>query len=431
MTTSGISVSSPIASVVLPNGDQFELIRRGANSTSLLRWSGGRASKCCEFQFGRQCFTPAALGEALPCEIRLATGVSDYKSPENLFNSIAGVFQSRCALERRNAEISTFFVFATHFAECRDPAPRAIVTGTDTWEVLQFLSLLACFCRHAIPASLYESAGHWNLPAGCSPTFVISDPRRFSACLRYLDATQSHGFGMARSGRIANSPFSAVILQSDHEVDNTVPNTFCRINATPQTRPQLLDAKALRRIAETFQAQLLLYRLKNRPRVASVTFDPGNLGGATRALGSVLGSCFPDSEELQMRVVRLLEPQDEERRLDHARCESAVVLEALLVVCHEGRASVHVGEIAELANGILDLRGDGYHLEARRVGSILRSFSLGLSRDSRGYGFLLTSECKWRIHQLARSLDVPFLRAQIEKCDSCKELSRAHCEWAS
>ena len=423
MTTSEISVSSPIASAVLSNGDQLELIRSNKNSTRLLRWSGDSASRCREFQLGRQRFIPAAIGETLPREITLANGVSDYKTAADLFDRIAGTFQSVCALERNNAEMASSFVFATHFAECRDPAPRAIVTSIDTWDGLQFLKLLGCFCRHAIPTPLFEPAGHWNLPAGCSPTFVISDPRRFSACLKYLGATQSHGFGMARSGRIANGPFSAVILQSDLELDDAVPNTFCRINATPQIRPPLLEARMLQRIARSFQPQLLLYRLKNRSSVASMTFDSISLRGATRALGSVLGSCFPDCEELRDRVARLLEPEDEGCRLNHARCEWAVVLDALLVTCHEGRTSAHVGEIAELANGILDLRGDGYHMEARRVGSILRSFSLGLRRDSRGYGFLLTSECKRRIHQLGRSLDVPFLRGQIEKCDSCKELS--------
>ncbi len=423
MKVSGTAISSSIASAVLPDGGQLELIRSDKNSTLLLHWSGGRASKCREFQLGRRRFTPAELGDALPREIRLANGVSDYKSTTVLFNSIVGVFQSTSAVERNNAEMATSFAFATHFAECRDPAPRAIVTGTDMWEVLQFLSLLGCFCRHAIPVALFETAGHWNLPAGCSPTFVITDPRPSSARLRFLEATQCHGFGMARSGRIANRPFSAVILAGDHELDDEVPNTFCRINATPQIRPQLLDAKVLRRITESFQRQLLLYRLKNRSRVASMTFDPSSLSGATRALGSVLGSSFPDSEELQQRVVRLLEPRDAERRLDHARCESAVVLEALLIPCHEGRASAHVGEITDLANGILDARGDGYHLEARRVGSILRSLSLGLRRDSRGYGFLLSTECKRRIHELGRALDVPFFQGKIEKCDMCKKLS--------
>ena len=153
MATSGISVSSPIASAVLPNEDQLELIRKGENSTRLLRWTGGRASKCREFQFGRRRFFPAAIDEGLPSEITLATGVSEYESATDLFNRIAHIFQSICALEQNNAEMATFFVFATHFVECRDPGPRAIVTGIDTWEISQFLQLLRRLCRARHPGS--------------------------------------------------------------------------------------------------------------------------------------------------------------------------------------------------------------------------------------------------------------------------------------
>jgi len=120
---SGIAVSSPIASAVLPNGDQLEFIRKGENSTLLLRWSSGRSSTCQEFQLGQHRFTPVKIGDALPSEIRLAAGVSDYKSTAHLFNSIAGVFQSVCGLDCNNAERAISSAFATHFLECRALAP--------------------------------------------------------------------------------------------------------------------------------------------------------------------------------------------------------------------------------------------------------------------------------------------------------------------
>jgi hypothetical protein len=422
MKASGTSLSFSIASALLPTGDQLELIRSGDNSTSLLLWSGGCASRCREFRCGRRLYTPVEFGQALPHEITLATGISDYKSPAALFNGIAAVFKSSCGLDCNNADMATFFVFATHFAECRDPAPHAIVAGVDSWDVLQVLKLLGCFCRHALPAGIFVRADRPNLPAGCSPTFVISEARRSLDLLQFCGAARSRAFAITRSAGIVNRPFSAVIPRTIHQSYDTIPSTFCRINATQQTRPSLIDAKAFREIAETFQPQLLLYRLKNRSRVASETFDPDKLGGGTRALASVLGSCFPDSLELRKRVASLLEPQDEERRLSHARSESAVVLEALLIVCHEEKESVHVGEVADLANGILELRGDGYRLEPRRVGSIMSSFSLGQRRDSRGYGLILSTECNERIHQLARSLDAPFFQGEIEKCDICANL---------
>jgi hypothetical protein len=425
MKVSAAAISSPIASAVLPNGDHLELIRKGKNSTSLLRWSGDRATKCPEFKFGWRRFLPAAIGKAGASGITLAAGVSNYKSTADLYNRIAGIFQSTRAVERSNAEMATCIIFATYFADCLEPAPRAIVTGIDPWDMVQVLRLFDYLCRHAITTALFEPRNFRNLPAGCSPTFLVGDPRPSSTLLKLLDVTQYFRFGMARSRTIVNRRFSAVILDSDGEMNDTVPDTFCRINATPRmgTRPALLGPKALQKIAETFQPQLLLYRLRNRSQVARQTFDPSSLSGSTRALGSVLGSCFPDSTELQERVVQLLTPQDEERRLDQVRCASAVVIEALLIACHEQQTSVHVGEIAAVANGILRVRGDGYQLEARKVGSILRSFSLEQRRDSRGYGFLLSTACKRRIHQLGRSMDVPFLRGDIKKCDLCKESS--------
>ena len=423
VTVSATAVCIPISSAVLASGDQLELIQaKGKRGTRLLRWSGGHASIIPEFKADQQRLTPARIDD-FPLPISLATGISDYKSPALLFTSIAEVFQSAGGLDPENAEKATFFAFATHFAECWDLAPRVIVTGVDIWETMQFLRLLACFCRHAVLTAMWEMGEHASLPSGCSPTLIISDPTNFRSRLQFLEATQHCGFDVPRAKGIGSRLFSAVILDCDNERDKIIPSTFCRINATSHIRLPLPDVKKLQKMAERFQAQLLFYRLKNLGRVKSFTFDPQTLSGGTRALGSLFGSCFPDSEELQGRVVNLLRPQDEERRLDLARCVSAVVVEALLIPCHKKQERVHVGEITDLANGILDLRGDGYRLKARKVGNILRSFSLGIRRDSLGYGFLLSTECKSRIHQLAISLDVPFLRGKIEKCEFCMQHS--------
>ena len=135
----------------------------------------------------------------------------------------------------------------------------------------------------------------------------------------------------------------------------------------------------------------------------------------------MLGSCFPDNPTLQIRVQELLRPQDENRRFDSACGEPAVVLEALLVLCHENKSKVHVGEVSEIANGILEARGDGYHLHPRQVGAILKPFGLGHSRDSKGYKFLLSAANKAKIHELGRSLDVSFFKGEIEQCSFCRD----------
>lgn len=138
-------------------------------------------------------------------------------------------------------------------------------------------------------------------------------------------------------------------------------------------------------------------------------------------MACVIGSCFPNNRSLQARISELLQPQDEERRFDSACGQAAVVLEALLVLCHQNRNDAHVGEVAEVANGILELRRERYRLDPRRVGALLKPFRLGHTRDSRGYKFLLSAANQRKIHELGRSRDVPFFKDAIEPCSFCRD----------
>jgi hypothetical protein len=189
---------------------------------------------------------------------------------------------------------------------------------------------------------------------------------------------------------------------------------------TPHTRPKLLDADGLRKIEEKYQPELLLYRLHHRLHVVRAGVDVSGLDGSTRSLACVLASCCPDDQNLQKRVVELLKPQDEARRLHSTCAESAVVLDSLLVLCHKDESAVHVGGVAEVANGILEMRGDDFRVEPRRVGAILTKFALITTRDSRGYRLGLTAAIKRKVHELGRSHDVPFFRGEIRPCEFCK-----------
>lgn len=413
--------SQAIGSAVLNGENQLELVRARADSTTLLFWNGQKASTSREFIFGTQTYVAAAFDSDLPREIRLARKPRDYQSAEGLVGAIAAIFRSLAGVSQTDAELAAFFAIATHFSDCRDPALRGIVSAADEWDASRFLGLLACFCRHALPLAIFNMPQVWRLPPGCAPTFLVSDPEPSKHLVRFLNATQHQGFALPRAGQTVSRPFSAVILDCDRGLRGIAPSSFCRIDATPRTRPELPNAEALRRIEDKFQSQLLSYRLQHRSRVARATFDASDLSGSTRALASVLGSCFPDNRNLQDRAKDLLKPQDEDRRFDCACGETAVVLEALLVLCHEEKEKVHVGEVADIANEILELRGDGYQLDARRVGAMLKPLRLGQSRDCKGYKFLLSTANKRRIHELARSRDVSFFKGDIEPCQFCKD----------
>ena len=110
-------------------------------------------------------------------------------------------------------------------------------------------------------------------------------------------------------------------------------------------------------------------------------------------------------------------------RLDRVSEIHSILVEALLVCCHERRSAVHVSEIADLANDILSRQGEILRLSAREVGGKLKTLGFRTTRlDSAGRGlYLLGENCK-HIHELAKSYGVPSLREGLHGCPHCQEL---------
>lgn len=168
-----------------------------------------------------------------------------------------------------------------------------------------------------------------------------------------------------------------------------------------------------------------MYRLQNYHKVRTSEFDIPEFAGATREYVRALGQCLVDAPELQASLATLFRSRDNAERTGTA-CElDAVVIEALLVCCHERKPSVHVGDIATLANGILSLKGETAELSAREVGGRLKNLGFLTTRlDSSGRGiYLLNAECE-RIHKHGRALGVAALRQGLPGCGFCQPEDR-------
>ncbi len=415
MTTANRFVASAVLGTT-----RLELLRTAPDSTRLLLWKKRAISTGDKFTLRSQDYRAANADSGLPPKLHLATTLADYQTDDILVHAISEVFIFLGGLSRDDADLAAFFSIATHFTECHDPSLRGVVGAADPWDASRFLRLLACFCRHALPTAAFNRIQLLGLPAGCTPTFLISNPDTSRSINAFLTATQHSGFAVFQSGRSVSTPFSAVILEADRNLTNIAPSSFCRLDATPRFRPPLVDETTLQKIQDTFQPQLLKYRLENYSQVAAENCDTAKLGGSTRALASTLGSSFPKNKAMQARVVEVLTLQDLDRKFDSTSGEVSVVIDAMLILCHQGKKEIHVGEVAENANTILSNRGDGYQLASRRVGALLGPFRLGRTRDRRGYKFLLSAATKRRIHDLGRSYDVPFFKEDVQPCAFCR-----------
>ena len=169
------------------------------------------------------------------------------------------------------------------------------------------------------------------------------------------------------------------------------------------------------------QNQLLLYRLRNYSAVKTSNFDVPELAGVAREYAHSLGRCIVDAPDLQARVATLLQALSDADRTEGARALDAVVLDALVVCCHERKPSVHVGEVTKLVNTMLKVDGEIVELSPKQVGGRLKRLQFRTTRlDSDGRGiYLLNTECV-RIHKLARALGSASVRNGLSGCPYCE-----------
>ena len=426
------SASQPQSSTVPTLGEAFEdgtlieLIRKEHGSTELLLLlrQGKKQGIARVHRLAAGTYVPADLPTGLLRCTTLPARSADYRSPASLFGRLVELLRTRCGCEPREAKLAAYFALASHFSDCLDVPGSLGVFAAEEAAGRNLLRVLACLCRHPLPLADLRSAGMWNLPRGFCPTLLLSQSALSSATVSALRASQHRGFGVLQCDGVVDACCAKAILIDDNTPEELRRLCSVQIYLPPtQCAAAALDESTLRNIANCFQPILLQYRMENHAAVRRSTFDVPEFTGATRLAARIFGSCVANDPELEAGVVAVLKAQDESARGTRWMRLDSLVVEALLVPCHENKQAVHVGEVEKLVNMILEGRGESIKVKARKVGAVLRSLSLLSVRDNRGYGFLLSKETRRAIHQLGRALEVPTLKKGVDGCELCAEIA--------
>ena len=176
-------------------------------------------------------------------------------------------------------------------------------------------------------------------------------------------------------------------------------------------------------LSDDFQAKMLRYRIDNFGKVRRSDFDAPQFSGPVRVLARFLGACVPDDRKLQTEILHALGGQDASARAALAMRPESLLVEALLVLCHESKSVVYVGAVTKTLNGILKSRGETLQIPPRAVGPRIAALGLFTKRDGNGYAFTLTNDIRREVHQLASSYSVPSVLEGMTKCPLCAEFA--------
>ncbi len=194
----------------------------------------------------------------------------------------------------------------------------------------------------------------------------------------------------------------------------------------PPTREYVppISASEAERIATEYQAKLLRYRLLNRARVRTPTFDMNQFTGPMQELAYSLAAPIADDDKLQSKIVPFLKPLDREIRVDRASLLEAIVLDVLLARCHSTNGKdFPVAEMTGDVNTVLRGRGDMREVSPETVGWTLRALGLHTGFITGGKkGLSLPNDVREKIHNLAAAYGVRTLRELPEKpgCPHCE-----------
>ena len=361
-----------------------------------------------------QVYAAALLDPKLEALIALPAETSDFGTIESLATELSMAISSYLALDEETALLVAAFVLSTWVIEC---LPSTVClnpwgpAGTET----NLIEILSSLCRHPlrlVEPSLRELA---SLPEGLCPTLILKQPSA-RVLGRLLAAAGEPDVQLLQGGRLVNLRCATVVCSQYPIVVRALPIPLI----SSESRYRRLSKADLQNLAEEFHPRLLRYRLTQHLPVAASPFDEPNFAPEARVLARLLGAAVEGASAVQGRIVAALEPLDEQHKSEQAQSLSAIVLEALLALCHEDNKSVYVFELTEVANTILFGRQDHRELSPKAVGAILRNeLGLAAKRSGPGYELPLTNDLRARVHRLAASHDMLTMLQPKPDCPWC------------
>ena len=378
---------------LFPTGSAIDVLSSG----QLTLWRDGHEHIGVSAEHEGRTYVATPLGSELGRLLRLPKATDDFGNIELLVSRLTGMIATHShQLDEDSSLLVAAFVLSSWAFDCLPAAPCLNLCGRPGTETT-LLNILASVCRRPLPLAQASIANLSKLPEGLSPTLILNHPRP-TALMPVLAAITGSNVSVLAHNRVVALRYATIVC-----TQSPIPATALNVHLHPEgSGYRRITQATMEQLADEFQPYLLRYRLTRHREVANSEFDAPRLHWNVRMLARALGASVEGSPETQARIIEALRRSDEKSKVESSQSSAAVVLEALLVACHEKRPEIHVFEIAELANGIFLGRHGDQVLSPKAVGGILRA-ELGLwpERDARGYALRLSSQARQRIHNLA------------------------------
>ena len=418
----------PTAGEIFPDGTIIELLRDPGNADGLTLVHCHKKILDVQptFSHAGQLYGPIRLNQDVSKAVRFPTRVATPETTRKLFADTHALLINYLGQLDACTTAMVFAVFASWMAPVLPMAPILSMfapPGTPKNLALQLLDLL---CRRPIRLAGPGRADLLRVPMSLNPTLLLDEPDLKHAMQSILQAGAHRGVYVPTSDGMRDLFGFKIICSRKPIVGTELETDALRVALIPVARElPSLDQKSGTEIAEKFQARFLRYFLQNSSRVQIPCFKGSRLSQPLQDMARAFGAAIVGDDEIQKRILPLLDVQDEEIRSDRARTCDAVVLEAGLFFIHQdGWSKVRSDSVAEKVNAIYKGRGDVQQVSAESVGWAIKRLRIPGGRINRaGNGIELNATTCRLIHELALSYGVRAMQGPLRSdCSYCRQL---------
>src|SRR5208283_1558992 len=179
-----------------------------------------------------------------------------------------------------------------------------------------------------------------RLPPEFSPTLLVR-PASLRSLASWLSTVSSSEAQILRAGALFHLRHPVAIFSR-----TPVAGAGLSVPLPSDVGWRPLPAQERQELMDQFQSRFLSFRMQRHLEVKASRYDVPEFVPELRMQAAALGATLEGAPALQRRLREALRCADEDDKASRSQGQPAIVLEAVLASCHEGRPKVYVGQIA-------------------------------------------------------------------------------------
>lgn len=364
----------------------------------LLFWKAHKKTVAPQIKCLGHVYQPPDMHQTVRRAIRFPKNVTRCGTTPKLLGQILGLFERHVGLAQPEAALMTSWVSSTWFADIVSSPPTLMISGPDMGHALTLFRLFTCLCRRPLILADINRAAFFSL-ASLQPTLLINRPglspkvRELWSASNYRDVYIFGAGDKILSGVSSKAIFVGTPdTRSDQDLQFALP---------PAQRELLpLDKQQQTEIADRFQPQLLMHRLRNLQKVREFHSPGQELNLPNTEVARNLAACTQAEPEIMQAISPLLFRYEQDALAQRGCDPNRAILEVIWAPSHESK-EIGISRVTELTNTLLRNRGENLEYSSLEVGWKVRNLGFCRHRNGKGMVLRFSQEHCLLVHQLA------------------------------